>query len=158
VDHEGFAEGNYTFLSSGDGTLEEEEVILDDTVVGETTKGSDGLLRDVVLCAGIVVLLTEANTVDLFVDLRSVMVAILTSTRDREHDLRRMPCADTGDLPETLVGFSWKLLGSPTMGNALETVTLGNGNNIDVFVLLEDGGDINCLLEEAVSIANLVGY
>ena len=86
------------------------------------------------------------------------LIHTLTSTRDREHDFRRMPCADTGNLSETLVGFSWKLLGPPTMGNALETVTLGNGNNIDVFVLLEDGGDINCLLEEVVSIADLVGY
>jgi hypothetical protein len=69
-----------------------------------------------------------------------------------------MPCTDTSDLSETLVGFPWKLLGSPTVGNTLKTVTLGNSDNIDVFVLLEDGGDIDGLLEQTVSIADLVSY
>ena len=76
VNHEGFAERNDTFLGSRDGALEEEEVILDDTVMGETTKGCNGLLRDIVLRAGVVVFLTKANTVDLLVNLRSVMVTI----------------------------------------------------------------------------------
>ena len=68
-----------------------------------------------------------------------------------------MPGADTGHLSEALVGFSWELLGSPSVGNALETVTLGDSNNVDVLVLFEDGGDINGLLEEAVSVGDLVG-
>ena len=76
MDHEGFAESNDTFLGSGDRTLEEEEVVLDDAVVGETTQGSDHLLGNVVLGGGIVVLLSEADTVDLLVDLRSVVVTI----------------------------------------------------------------------------------
>jgi len=74
VDHERFAEGNDTLLCSGDRALEEEEVVLDDTVVGETTHGGDSLLGNVVFGGGIVVVLTETNTVDLFVDLCSVMV------------------------------------------------------------------------------------
>jgi len=76
VDHEGFAEGNDTLLGSRDRTLEEEEVVLNDTVVGETTQGSDRLLANVVLSRGIVVRAAEANTVDLLVDLRSVVVTI----------------------------------------------------------------------------------
>jgi len=76
VDHKGFAEGNNTLLGSRDGALEEEEVVLDDTVVGETTQGSDLLLGDVLLGGGIVVLFAEANAVDLLVDFRSVVVTI----------------------------------------------------------------------------------
>ena len=76
MDHEGFAEGNDTLLGSRDGALEKEEVILDDTVVGETTQGGDGLLADVVFGGGVVVLGTEANAVDLLVDLRSVVVTV----------------------------------------------------------------------------------
>ena len=68
-----------------------------------------------------------------------------------------MPGADTGNLSETLVGFPWELLGSPTMSNTLETVTFGNGNNIDVLVLYKDGGDIDGLLEETLSVIDLVG-
>ena len=76
MNHEGFAEGDDTFLGSRDRALEEEEVVLNDTVVRETTQGSDLLLGDVVLSGGIVVLVTEANTVDLLIDLRSVVVTI----------------------------------------------------------------------------------
>ena len=76
MNHEGFPEGDDTFLGSGDRTLEEEEVVLNDTVVRETTQGSDLLLGNVMLSGGIVVLFTEANTVDLLIDLCSVVVTI----------------------------------------------------------------------------------
>ena len=80
----------------------------------------------------------------------------MASTGDGEHDLGRMPGTDTGDLSETLVGFPWELLSSPAMSNALETVSLGNSNNIDVFVLFEDGGDVYGFLEEIMSVVDLV--
>jgi len=67
-----------------------------------------------------------------------------------------MPGTDTGNLSETLVGFPWELLGSPTVGNTLETVTLGDSNDVDVLILFEDGGDFNGLLKEFVSIGDLV--
>ena len=76
MDHEGFAEGNDTLLGSRNRALEEEEIVLDDTVMGETAQGSDSLLGDVVLGGGVVVLIAETNSVDLLVDLRSVVVAI----------------------------------------------------------------------------------
>ena len=67
-----------------------------------------------------------------------------------------MPCPDTGDFSETLVGLSWEFLSSPTMRNTLETVALSNSNNVDVLVLFEDVGDSNGLLEEAMSVGDLV--
>ena len=76
MDHEGFAESDDTLLSSRDTALEEEEVVLYDAVVGETTQGSDGLLRDIVIGGGVVLLSAETDTVDLLVDLRSVVVTI----------------------------------------------------------------------------------
>ena len=81
----------------------------------------------------------------------------LTGTGNGEHDLRRMPGTDTSDLAETLVGLARKLLGTPTVGDTLETVTLGDGNNVDDFVLLEDGANGDGLLEEAVRELDLVG-
>ena len=76
MDHERFTEGNDTLLGSGDRTLEEEEVILDYTVVRETTQGSDGFLGDVVLGRGVVVLIAETNAIDFLVNLRSVVVTV----------------------------------------------------------------------------------
>jgi len=55
------------------------------------------------------------------------------------------------------VGLSRELLGAPTGGNTGETVTLGDGNAVNHLVLLEDGADLDGLLEEAVGEVNLVG-
>ena len=84
------------------------------------------------------------------------MIRTLTGTSDREHDLRRMPCTNTGDLAETLVCLARKLLGTPPVGDTLETVTLGNSDDIDNLVLLEDGSNVDGLLEQAVGEFDLV--
>lgn len=76
MNHERFAEGDYTLLGSRDTSLEEEEVVLYNTVVGEATHGSNTLLRNIVVGGGVVLLPSEANTVDLLVDLCSVVVTI----------------------------------------------------------------------------------
>ena len=49
-----------------------------------------------------------------------------------------------------------KLLGAPTVSNTLETVTLRDRNNVDDLVLLENGADLDGLLEKAVRELDLV--
>lgn len=84
------------------------------------------------------------------------MVTVLTSTSNSPLDVGWMPSTNTGDLSETLVCLSRKLLGSPSAGDTGETVTLGNGNNINHLILLEDGADLNWLLEKTLAESNLV--
>lgn len=81
----------------------------------------------------------------------------MTSTGHGEHDLGRMPSTDTANLAETFVSLARKLLGAPAVGDTLESVTLGDSNDIDVLVLLEDGGDLDVLLKEALGEGDLVG-
>ena len=76
VNHERLAEGDNTLLGSGDGTLEHEVVVLDDTVVGEATHGSNALLGDIMLSRGVGVVVAPANAVDLLVELRAVVVTV----------------------------------------------------------------------------------
>ena len=76
VDHERLAEGDDTLLGTGDGALEHEEVVLDDTIVGEATHGRDGLLGDISLGGGVAFVLSRAETVDLLVELSTVVVAV----------------------------------------------------------------------------------
>ena len=76
MDHERFAEGDDPLLGSRDRTFEKEEVVLDDAVVGETTQGSDLLLSHVVLGGGIFIAFAKADTVNLLIDLRSVVVTV----------------------------------------------------------------------------------
>jgi hypothetical protein len=66
-----------------------------------------------------------------------------------------MPSTNTSNLAETLVRLPRQLLSSPTMCNTLESVTLGNCNNIDDLVLLEDSGHRYGLLEETESKVDL---
>jgi hypothetical protein len=67
-----------------------------------------------------------------------------------------VPSADTSDLSQTFVGLAGELLGTPSMGDTLETMALGNTDNIDDLVLLEYGGNRDLLLEQAVGKGNLV--
>jgi hypothetical protein len=83
-------------------------------------------------------------------------IPTLASTRHGEHDLGRMPGTDTSNLAKTLVGLAGKLLGAPTVGDTLEAVALGDGDNINDLVLLENGGDLDRLLKQAVRKVDLV--
>lgn len=114
------------------------------------------LLANIKVGGGVTVIITLADTVDLVVDRCTVVVSVLTGTSDSPLDVRRVPSADTGDLAETLVCLSRKFLGSPSAGNTGETVTLGDGNNINHLILLEDGRDLDWLLEETVAEVDLV--
>lgn len=115
------------------------------------------MLVDNVKVSGCVLLvLALADTVDLVVDRGTVVVTHLTSTSNGPLNVRWMPCTDTSHLSETLVCLSGELLGTPSAGNALETVTLGDSDRIDHLVLLEDCVDLNWLLEQSVAELDLV--
>lgn len=84
------------------------------------------------------------------------MVTVLTGTGNSPLDVGRMPCTDTSDLSETFVSLSWKLLGTPSAGDTLETVALGNSNGVDHLILFEDGVNFDWLLEETMTKGDLV--
>ena len=116
----------------------------------------DLLLDSICLSSGILRILALANSVHLVVDRCSVVVTVLTGTSNSPLDVRRMPCTDTGDLSETLVRLSRKLLRAPSGCDTCETVTLGDSDAVDHLVLLEDSVDLDWLLEEAVAEVDLV--
>src|SRR5262249_30250460 len=63
---------------------------------------------------------------------------------------------NTSNFSQTLVRLSWQLLCTPSAGNTLETMTLGNRNAVNHFILLEDGVDLNGLLKQGVTEFNLI--
>jgi len=60
-------------------------------------------------------------------------------------------------LAETLVGLSWEAGSSPTSGNTLESLTLGDTNNVDLFAFFEERLHVDSLFEESVGVGNLIG-
>ena len=84
------------------------------------------------------------------------MVSVLTGTGDGVLNAARMPSTDTSDLPETLSGLSGKLGHSPTGGDTFESLTLGNTDDINVLVEVEDILDLDFLLHEPLAELNLL--
>lgn len=117
---------------------------------------SDGLLSDILLGRGVTLVVALADAVDLVVNRCTVVVTHLTSTGNSPLDVGRMPGTDTSNLAETLVCLARQLLGAPTGRDTVETVTLGDGNDINHLILLEDGVNADRLLEETVAEGNLV--
>ena len=83
VNHERLADRDNTLLGTRDGTLQHEVVVLDDTVVGEATHGSNALLGDIMLSRGVGVVVAPANAVDLLVEFGTVMVTVCHNVKRR---------------------------------------------------------------------------
>lgn len=96
------------------------------------------------------------NAVDLLVDFRTVMVTLLTGTCNGERHTGRMPRSDTGNLAQTLVRLAGQLLGVPTAGDTLESLTLGDGNAIDHFILTEHISDWHWLFQVLLDPVDLI--
>ena len=169
------AQSHNTLLDTGNGALDHNEVVLDLTVVDETTHAKetlefanthgekisrnirgDLLLGDVELGGGVTLISTLSNAENLVVARGTVVVTVLTGTGNSPLDVVRVPSTNTGDLAQTLVSLAGQLGGTPTGGDTGETVTLGDGDDINHLVLLEDGVDIDGLLEEVAGEVDLV--
>jgi len=153
----GLSKGEHSLLGSSRGSLDHEEVFVDDTIVRETAHGSDALLSQIDLSGTALLVAAVSDSIDLLVDLSSVMITILTGTGNGPLDTTWMPGSDTSNLSKTFVGLSGKTGGSPTSGNALETFTLGDSNDVDHFVFFEDRRDRDGFLEETEAELDLIG-
>jgi hypothetical protein len=147
-------EGNDSLADARAASSDHDVVLVDDTIVGVSSEGSDLLGGEIELSLALSQL---SDLVDLLVDLGSVMVSVLTGTSNAETDTRRMPGTNTGDLAETLVSLSGQTGGSPTGGDTFVSLTLGGGKSVDQLVLAKDGVDGNLLLEERLGELNLIG-
>jgi len=144
------SDGDLSLSWTHDGTLEEHVILVDDTVMWESTDWGDVLLMWVLLGGGVVLDTSDgslSDSVDLLVDLSSVIVTEVTSSGDCPLDSRWMPGTDTSDLSETSMGLSWESVDTESLDNTGGTFTSGDGNGIDHLVLGKDGTDGDLLLE-----------
>jgi hypothetical protein len=149
-----------SLLGSDDTSLHHEEVISDDTVVGETSQRSDVLISQVSVGGGVVGNTRNgglSDSVHLLVHFGSVMVTHLTGSGDGESNSGRVPRSDATNFSVTSVGLLLEMLDAVSLNHTLETFTLGNTNNINHFVLIEDGVNLDFLFEMAIGEINLLG-
>jgi len=144
---------------SHDGTLDKEEIVVDDTVMWETTEWGDVLDMWIVLGRGIVVNTTEGTSSDLvylLVKLCSVVVTQVTDSSNSPLNSRWMPSTDTSNLSETSMSLSWKSGNLESLDNTLSSLTSGNGNGINHLILVENISDLDVLLEVVDGPLNLI--
>jgi len=155
------SEDEDSLLGTNTATLDQDEVFSDDTVVGETTKGSDGLFSQIGSSGSIVsttfVFNTNTDSVDFLVHIGSVVITELTGSGNGESNSGRMPSTDTSDSSETSMGLSGESLGTESGSDTFVTLTLGNTENVNHFVLVEDLGDSDFLFEVGSGEVNLLG-
>jgi len=82
VGEERFTEGKHPLAGSHDASLEHEEVLVDHTVMVESSHGCDGLVGKIEWSRGTLLVSLNSNTVYLLVDLSPVMVSELSSPGD----------------------------------------------------------------------------
>jgi hypothetical protein len=155
--HDGLAEGDGSLLGAGDTALDHEPVLVDLTIVGETTDGRNTLLGEVSIAGSGVVHSLLAHAKHTLVDLGTVVVAHLTGAGHSGGHASRVPGADTGDLAKTTVSLSGKSGDTPTGDNTGKSLTLGGGADIDALTLSEHSGAVELLLEHADGEVDLVG-
>jgi len=156
-----FSQDKSSLLGTNTTTLDEDEVFSDNTVVGETTQRSDGLFSQIGSSGGVVsttfILDTNTNSVDFLVHFSSVVVTQLTGSGDGESYSSRMPSSDTSDLSETSMGLSGESLGTESAGNTFITLTLGNTEDINHFILINNLRNSDFLFEVLLGEINLLG-
>jgi len=148
---EGFTEDQWSLLGTDTATFDHDVVVVDLTVMWETSQWGNVLFGQIVLGGGIVLDLGAGLTdsVDLLVCFGSVMVTQLTSSWDGESDSFWMPSTDTADLSDTSVGLSWENLCVPSLGDSGEPFTLGDSDNVDHLVLFEELRDLDFFFKES---------
>merc|ERR1719464_2409120 len=164
LDDQGLSQSKDPLLRPDAASLDHDKILFDFTVVRESAHGVDGLVGQVVLSAGVVldelaVLhgVASSHAVDLLVDLAPVMVTLLSSPGHGVLDPAGMPRSDTGHLAQTLVSLARQLLTMPTASHALESVSLGDTDDVEGFVHGEDLSHGNLLLEVLPGPVDLVG-
>merc|ERR1712228_368879 len=85
------------------------------------------------------------------------MVTLLSSPGHGVLDPAGMPRSDTGHLTQTLVSLAGRLLTMPTASHALESVSLGDTDDVEGFVHGEDLSYWDLLLEVLPGPVHLVG-
>jgi len=149
------SKGDNSSLNSGASSLDHDKVLRDNSKSWKSSHRGNWLGRKIEL-GGSAVSSGLSNSHNLVVDLRSVVISVLSSSSNSEGNSRWMPCSDACNLSKSLVSLSWKSSCSPSRRNSFESVSLGNSDRVDNFGIFENSVYGNEFLEKSNSEVNLL--
>lgn len=144
------SDGNNSFSWSNNATSEHEEILIDYTVMGETTDWCNIFDMWILFCWCVINSssdCTSSNSVNLLIHSGSVEVTEITSSSDSPLDGSWMPSSNTSNLSETSMCLSWKSWYTPSLNDSLSSFTSCNGNCINHFIVFEYFSNGNFLFE-----------
>jgi hypothetical protein len=124
--------------------------------MGETTEGSDGLIGKISSGGSRFGVITFGDSVNLLINFSSVMVTELTGSWDSPSNSGWMPGSDATDLSKTSMGFLLKMFDAESLHDACDSLTLGDTQDVDHFIVFENIADIDFFFEETISVVNLL--
>jgi hypothetical protein len=155
---ESLSQSDDPLLGSWASSLDHDIVLVDDSVVRESSHWGDVLLGDIKGGGGLVGGLSlDSDAVDLLVHLSTVVHTHSSGPCDGPCHSGWMPGSDASNLTETTMCLTWKTGDSPSGHHTLSSASLGDGNGINHLVVVEDRVDRDRLLEETGSKVDLLG-
>jgi len=85
-----------------------------------------------------------------------MVVSQLTSSGNIPSYSGRMPGSNTSNFSVTSMGFLLEMFNSESFDDSLESFTLGNSENIEIFVLFENAVNSDFFFEKSISEINFL--
>jgi len=155
-----FSNGDLSLSRAHNTTSKEDEVFIDNTIVGESTNWGNVLGIGISLSGSVVVNVSDStltDVIDLLVKLGSVVITEVTSTSNSPLNSRWMPSTDTSDFTKTSMRLSRKSGNTKSSDDTLSSVTTSDSNSVNHLVLLENFRKSNLRLELGESPIDLLG-
>lgn len=155
--NDGLSDETDSLLRSNATTLDHDEVVINHTIMGEATDRGDGLLSQIREGGGGVLISSLTNSVDLLIELSSMMETLVTGPGDSPPDSSGMPRSNATNSPVTSMGLLGEMLNTVSLDDTGSSMTLGDTADIDHLILVDDSIDGDLLLEESSGEVNLLG-
>lgn len=158
---DGFSEEDDSLLGTHTTSSDHEEIMVDHSIMGESSHRSDVLLSQIIESGSIVLDSTDSSlthSVDLLVQLGSMMESEVTSSRDSPSDSSRVPSSNTSHSSVTSMGLFGEMLSSVSLHDSLGSFSLSDSHDVHMIILLEHTVHSDFLFEQSSGEIHLLGH
>lgn len=157
---DGSSEHEDLLFGSNNTSSNHDEVISDNTIVGESSHRGDHFIGQILVGGSVIVASSSgsfSDSIDFFILFSSMVISQLTSSGDSPSNSGRVPCSNTSNFSVTSVRFLLEMFNSESLDDSLESFTFGNSQNIQHFIGLENRVNSDFFFEKVISEINFSG-